>query len=103
MKLSSLPAAARLRSLALPESRWFRELQLWRPAADDALTTGAVETAVVLLSGQNHQAKFELSIPDVPALVGTQFFHQALVLDPAAGNGFGAVVSDVARGIVGEP
>lgn len=58
---------------------------------------------LALLSGQNHQAKFELPIPDVPALVGVEFFNQALVLDAAAGNGFGAVVSDVARGVVGEP
>lgn len=59
--------------------------------------------AVGLLAGQNNQATWSLSIPDLPSLVGLQFYHQALVLDPAAGNSFGAVVSDVAQGVVGYP
>lgn len=58
--------------------------------------------AVALLSGQNHQAKWILPVPDQPLLLGVEFYNQALVLDPQAGNGFGAVVSDVARGVVGD-
>lgn len=52
------------------------------------------------LFGQGGQAVFELPIPDAVALVGTRFFHQALVLDPGA-NAAGVVVSDAAEGIVG--
>jgi len=56
---------------------------------------------VALLFGQANEAEFVLAIPNVKALVGTRFYHQALVLDPQAGNAFGAVVSDVAEGVVG--
>ncbi|MGB3967431.1 MAG: hypothetical protein WBO45_11945, partial [Planctomycetota bacterium] len=55
---------------------------------------------VVLLAGQNGSAEWRLPIPDVPSLVGVHFYNQALVLD-AAGNPFGAVVSDAAEGVVG--
>ncbi|MBZ0153219.1 MAG: hypothetical protein K8J09_16975 [Planctomycetes bacterium] len=58
--------------------------------------------AIVLLSGQDNQAKFMMPIPDQPSLVGVHFFNQAVVLDPVAGNGFGAVVSDAAEGVVGD-
>ncbi|HEX5053269.1 MAG TPA: hypothetical protein VFZ65_15950 [Planctomycetota bacterium] len=57
--------------------------------------------AVALVAGQNHEATFSLPIPDVPSLVGTRFYQQALVLDPLAGNTMGAVVSDTAQGVVG--
>lgn len=57
--------------------------------------------AVVLLLGQNQQAVFELPIPNHTALVGTRFYNQALVFDPAAHNVLGAVVSDAAEGVVG--
>lgn len=56
---------------------------------------------VALLTGSGTQAVFELPIPDVPPLVGVRFYHQALVLDPQAGNGFSAVVSDAMEGVVG--
>lgn len=56
---------------------------------------------VALLAGQNQQAQFSLPIPDQPSLVGIRFYHQALVLDPAA-NAFGAVVSEAAEGVVGD-
>lgn len=59
--------------------------------------------ATGVLVGQGGQAKWLLPIPDAPALVGMHFYNQALVLDPAAGNGFGAVVSDAAEGVVGRP
>lgn len=58
--------------------------------------------AVALLSGQNQQAKWLLPVPDQPQLLGVTFYNQALVLDPQAGNAFGAVVSDVAQGVVGD-
>jgi hypothetical protein len=59
--------------------------------------------ATGVLVGQTNQAVWQLPIPDAPGLVGLQFYNQALVLDPAAGNGFGAVVSDAAVGIIGYP
>jgi alpha-tubulin suppressor-like RCC1 family protein len=59
--------------------------------------------AVALLSGQNNKARFQLPIPDLPSLVGLRFYHQALVLDPAAGNGFGAVLSEASEGVIGYP
>lgn len=57
--------------------------------------------AAILLLGQNQQARFELPIPDLPVLVGTRFYNQAVVLDPAAPNALGAVVSDASEGVVG--
>jgi hypothetical protein len=65
----------------------------WRTALD----------ATIGLAGTNHQAVWELSIPDQPSLVGMHFFHQAIVLDPMAANAVGFVVSDAAEGIVGYP
>ena len=58
--------------------------------------------AIAGLVGANHQARFELPIPNKPPLVGLRFYHQALVLDPGA-NGFGAVTSDAAEGVIGYP
>ena len=57
--------------------------------------------AVALLSGQWNRAKFGLSIPSRASLVGLHFYQQALVLDPAAGNPAGAVMSNAAEGVVG--
>ena len=57
---------------------------------------------VGLVAGQGGTATHHLTIPDRPSLIGLHFFHQALVLDPAAGNAFGAVVSDAAEGVVGD-
>ena len=57
--------------------------------------------AVVALSGQGHQVEWSLPIPALPALVGVQFYNQAVVLDPAAGNAMMAIVSDAASGLVG--
>jgi alpha-tubulin suppressor-like RCC1 family protein len=59
--------------------------------------------AVGLLVGQNRTARWELTIPDTLALLGVRFQNQALVLDPAAGNAFGAVISDAAEGVIGRP
>jgi len=58
--------------------------------------------AVTLLSGRGGTATFRLSIPDAPVLVGMHFFEQAMVLDPAAGNALGAVMSDAAEGVVAD-
>lgn len=57
--------------------------------------------AAVVVTTTTGNARFQLPIPDVPALVGTHFFNQALILDPAAGNALGAVMSDAAEGVVG--
>lgn len=56
--------------------------------------------AFVPLLGSGGRALHELPIPYQPSLLGTEFHHQAWVLDPAA-NAFGGVVSAAASGIVG--
>ena len=70
---------------------------LGMPGCDLQITLDATAPLV----GQNGQAKWFLPIPDDPQFVGVHFFNQALVLDPAAGNGFGAVVSDAAEAVIG--
>ncbi|MBX3464331.1 MAG: hypothetical protein KF830_14260 [Planctomycetes bacterium] len=57
--------------------------------------------ALVPIVGQNGQAKWHLPIPSHPIWVGTRFYNQALVLDPAAGNAFGAVVGDATEAVIG--
>jgi hypothetical protein len=39
---------------------------------------------------------------DDPLLVGASFYQQALVLDPAAGNPFDAVMSDATVAVIGD-
>jgi hypothetical protein len=51
--------------------------------------------------GAGHQALWQLPMPDQVELVGLHLYQQALVLDAAAGNGFGAVVSEAAEMVVG--
>ncbi|MBL8730026.1 MAG: hypothetical protein JNM25_16495, partial [Planctomycetes bacterium] len=58
--------------------------------------------ALLPLVGQDQQAVWTLPIPDSTLFLGTHFFAQALVVDPAAGNSFGAVVSDAAEGVIGD-
>ena len=57
--------------------------------------------AVIFLAGQSGVAKYRLTVPNNPGLVGMHFFNQALALDPGAGNVLGAVVSDAAEGVIG--
>ncbi|MBL9077630.1 MAG: hypothetical protein JNL08_09010 [Planctomycetes bacterium] len=57
--------------------------------------------AIVPVVGAGTQAKWLLPIPADPVWVGTRFYNQALVLDPLAGNGFGAVTSDAAEAVIG--
>jgi hypothetical protein len=42
---------ARLRVARVAGARWFEDFRLWRPSDTDDLTTGDVETAVIVLSG----------------------------------------------------
>ena len=57
--------------------------------------------ASVPLAGTGGRALFEWDIPFLPSLLGMRFYNQAFVLDPAAGNGIGAVVSAAAEAVVG--
>ncbi|MBX3462145.1 MAG: hypothetical protein KF830_03165 [Planctomycetes bacterium] len=57
--------------------------------------------AFVPLVGQGQQAVWEVPIPDDVQFLGARFHGQPLVLDPAAPNGFGAVVGDAAEGVIG--
>lgn len=43
--------SSRLRTAATADTRWLEHLQLWRPEDVDTVTTGAHETAVILLRG----------------------------------------------------
>ena len=58
--------------------------------------------AVNLLVGASGIAVYTLAIPNYFGLVGLPLYHQALVIDPAAANALGAVVSDAARAVVGQ-
>ncbi len=55
----------------------------------------------VTLAGANNQVVFTLLIPNLLALVGAVVHAQAIVPDPAAGNTFGAVMSDAKTLTVG--
>ena len=55
----------------------------------------------VPLAGSNHQAVWQLAIPDDLRWVGQRFYTQALVLDTGAGNTLGAVVGDAAEAVIG--
>lgn len=61
----------------------------------------SVDAAVVLV-GQNGVAEHRFTIPSDATLVGVRLHQQALVLDPAAGNPLGAVVSDAMTAILGK-
>jgi hypothetical protein len=51
-------------------------------------------------TGTSGAVRWSLGIPNDPALAGTRFHNQALVLEPAA-NALGAVLSNAATGITG--
>ncbi len=60
-----------------------------------------VPQVILPLVAPSSVARCEVMIPDDPSLVGVSFHIQALLLDPAASNAAGAVVSDAATGVVG--
>lgn len=47
------------------------------------------------------KAQFTVSMPTLPMFLGYQLHHQALVLDPAAGNPLGAVMSNPGTATIG--
>ncbi len=53
-----------------------------------------------VLIGAGGSATYNLNLPNLPALLCTQIFNQAFVIDPAA-NALGGVLSDAASGILG--
>ena len=55
---------------------------------------------VAMANAQTPQTS--IAIPDNPVLIGTRFYHKAIVLDPSAGNALGAVMSDAAVAVVGD-
>ncbi|MEQ1632507.1 MAG: hypothetical protein ABL997_09050, partial [Planctomycetota bacterium] len=57
---------------------------------------------ITFAAGQSGVATLSVPIPDRRALIGARFYQQAFVLDPAAGNGAGAVVSAAAEAVVGD-
>lgn len=63
------------------------------------LRVEALDTFLLVNSGGT--ADWVVTVPNQGALQGLPLFNQALVLDSAAGNGIGAVLSDAAAGIVG--
>jgi hypothetical protein len=64
-------------------------------------TAYVADEAVHFLFGSDHEAAWTLAIPNDQGLVGLVFHTQAVVLDPAAGNALGAVMSDAMRAQVG--
>lgn len=65
-----------------------------------ALRTEVVEHFAMVV-GPGGQARLRMVLPQDPALTGTLFYQQALVLDPGA-NALGLTVSNVGRGLVGQ-
>jgi hypothetical protein len=59
--------------------------------------------SIAFAAGTGGQASHAFGIPNDSLLVGVQFVQQALVVDPAAGNPAGAVVSEAKTGVVGRP
>jgi hypothetical protein len=57
--------------------------------------------ASILLIGTGLSASFALAVPATPSLAGLILHQQAVVLDPAAGNPAGLVMSDAATAVVG--
>jgi hypothetical protein len=55
----------------------------------------------VVVIGAGGSASFALAVPTSPSLAGLILHQQALVLDPAAGNPAGLVMSDAATAVVG--
>jgi hypothetical protein len=57
---------------------------------------------ITFAAGQGGQATISVPIPDRRSLIGARFYQQVFVLDPAAGNPAGAVVSAAAEAVVGD-
>jgi alpha-tubulin suppressor-like RCC1 family protein len=57
--------------------------------------------ALELVAGSAQRATWTTTLPATPSLAGWQFFQQALVPDPAAGNALQAVLSDAASATIG--
>jgi hypothetical protein len=57
--------------------------------------------ASVFLAGTGHAATFALAIPPIASLAGLSMHQQALVLDAAAPDPAGLVMSDAATAVVG--
>lgn len=57
--------------------------------------------AGIVVTGSGGTATWNLTVPNLAALIGIRFYNQAVSLDPAAGNAGGAVVSNAGQGIVG--
>ena len=60
-------------------------------SADGGLFVGAT----------GNTADLAIAVPNDRSLLGTTIYHQALVLDPNAGNALGAVVSNAAELVIG--
>lgn len=57
--------------------------------------------ALFPVAPQGGAAQWQVVIPDDARLLGAGFYNQALVLDAAAGNRAGAVISNAAHGVIG--
>jgi len=97
--LFDLPANVALLAMGFQRTSPLSLASLGMPGCDLHISVDATAG----LSGQQNQAQWSLPIPDLPSLVGLRFYNQALVLDPNAGNGLGAVLSDAAEGVIGYP
>jgi hypothetical protein len=65
-------------------------------------TAYASTDAISFLAGAGGVAGWQLAVPNSIAFVGAVFYQQVLVLDPAAPNALGAVLSDAMQATVGQ-
>jgi len=59
------------------------------------------DEALCFLLGNGHEAVWTAAIPNDVHLVAAEFYAQAIVFDPLAGNPLGAVLSDAMRARIG--
>ena len=64
------------------------------------LRVEALDTFLIINTGRGFE-DWTVPVPNQPNLLGLGLYNQVLVLDSAAGNRLGAVLSDAASGAVG--
>jgi hypothetical protein len=105
LQVGNVPAAPGLAFLAfgLSATSWNGNALPFALAAIGApgcFVHASPDGALLLVAGGG-AATLSVAIPDDRALLGTVLYHQALVLDPAAGNQLGGTVSNAARLVIG--
>jgi len=102
VNLNNLPASAAIMMLGFSRTTsGFGPLPFDLTAIGAPGCSGRVSPdSTLFLSGASNAAAWSLTVPNVPAFIGTLLYNQALVLDPTV-NALGAVVSDAAGMMIG--